>query len=402
MRTFSHNIFLLMFTLMFAIWTPSLTAATSAPAQKTTQPVLDNHQVLIQKKLRALLDNTLNKAGEAPIHNVTLLVESPTKNFKFKGAAGLADGKRVAMTADHTYKIASQTKTFTAVVIMQLVEEAQLSLDDKLDKFFADDKVVNLDKLHIHKGTSSGRKITVKHLLAHTSGLKHYFYDANKRFLAYFLENPWIQWNPANILAKYFEYELNTQAEFAPGEGFYYSDTNYLLLGMIIEKITGSTLHAQFKSRLFDKLGMNNTYLEFYEARRGTRPFSHPFYGEMNASHGNTSFDWGGGGLVSNNEELSVFIKALFKGELFQNNSTLNQMLDGNQASMGGKSSYGFGISIIKMDGEVLKGHRGVYGSMMFYDAKKDIIICASLNQVKAHNNVFKFLKNLLHIIKDL
>ena len=129
-------------------------------------------------ELEAHLNSIVDASGEDPTHNAVLLVEGP--NLRWKGAAGMADGQDEAMSADHKFKIASIAKTMTATVVLQLAEEGRLSLDDTLEEFF-ESSVVDLDTLHIHKGTSYGRRITVGQLLSHTSGIRDYMEDPRFR-----------------------------------------------------------------------------------------------------------------------------------------------------------------------------------------------------------------------------
>jgi D-alanyl-D-alanine carboxypeptidase len=332
-------------------------------------------------RLQALLDSIIDVEHEDPIHNVVLLVECPGTTWK--GAAGMADGLNEAMTAGHKFKIASIGKTFTATIILQLMEEGRLSLDDTIDKFFAAVPDVRLDSLDIHEGTSCGRQITVGHLLGQTSGLKCYLGD-DPRFIEYILENPLTQWTPAMMLGKYFEYGLHTKAAFPPGEGFEYSDTNYLLLAMIIEHVTSSPLHVVLNERICDPLGLADTYLEFYEEPRGDAPLSHAYYGGMDLDGSvNTSFDWGGGGIVSTCDDLNTFIRALFGLRLFREKSTLEWMLASTDETS--RWNYGLGIKKTPTSGLALYGHPGAYGCDMYYCPDEDMSICITVNQMNTH-----------------
>jgi D-alanyl-D-alanine carboxypeptidase len=331
--------------------------------------------------LQALLDSIIDVTHEDPIHNVVLLVQCP--GLKWEGAAGMADGQNEAMTAAHKFKIASIAKTFTATIILQLMEEGRLSLDDTIDRFFAGVPEVRLDSLHVCEGTSYGRRITVEHLLSQSSGLKCYLGD-DPRFIEYIVDHPLTQWTPAMMLGKYFEYGLNTKAAFPPGEGFEYADTNYLLLALIIERVTGSPLHVQIRERICDPLRLENTYLEFYEEPRGDARLSHAYYGGMDL-YGtvNTSFDWGGGGIVSTCDDLNTFVRALLGGRLFREETTLERMLAGTDDSS--HWNYGFGIKKTPTSGLDLYGHPGAYGCDMYYCPEEDLSICLTVNQMNTH-----------------
>ncbi len=360
----------------------------------SSQKQKDMHE--LSKKLQALIHSTIDVESEDPIHNAVLLVECP--KIKWKGAAGMADGKQEAMTADHKIKIASISKTFTATLILQLMEEGYLDLDDTIDKFL-DNPIVNLDSLHIYEGIAYGRQITVEQLLSHTSGIKDYMEDP--RFIPDVLANPKKQYNPAKILQKYYEYQSNQKAAFPPGQDFDYSDINYVLLAMIIEQVTGETYHDQLKARIFDRLGMDNSYLEYYEEPRGDKPLSHAFFSTIDLIDDvNTSFDWGGGGIVSTCEELNRFFRALIDGQLFSKESTLEQMLVAANKGRGGMD-YDYGLGIMKRFIHELTfyGHGGAYDCDVFYCPEKNISICMSLNQMNTHGKRDELLQQAVKLI---
>jgi D-alanyl-D-alanine carboxypeptidase len=349
-------------------------------------------------ELEALVASQIDTVGDDPIHNAVLLVEGP--GFKWKGAAGKADGEGEAMTPDHQFKIASITKTFTAAVILQLMEEGRLELGDALEEYL-DTSQVDLDSLHIHAGISYGRRITIEQLLGHTSGITDYMEDP--RFIPDILEHPDAEWSPKKILETYFRYRTNEKAAFPPGGGWQYADPNYVLLAIIIENVTGSTLQAQYKARIFDRLGMENTYLEFYEAPRGSSPFSHAFFQQVDINRFvNTSFDWGGGGCVSTCEELNTFFRALLRGELFEEESTLALMLAAAERGYGGEE-YDYGLGIMKriICGLTFYGHGGAYDCDAFYCPEKDISVCMSLNQMITHGKRDKFVERAVEIVLE-
>ena len=350
----------------------------------------------LSKKLQSLVDSMIHVEGDYPIHNAVLLVECP--KIKWKGAAGTADGKKEVMTADHKFKIASIGKTFTATLVLQLIEEELLDYDDTIDRFL-DNQIVMLDRLHLHEGIAYGRQITVRQLLSHTSGIADYMEDP--RFIPDVLEHPKKEWNPSKILEKYYEYQTNEKAVFPPGEGFNYSDVNYVLLAMIIEQVTGETYHAQLESRIFSPLGMDNSYLEYYEEPRGDKPLSHAFLSTIDlVADVNTSMDWGGGGIVSTCEELNLFFRALINGKLFKKESTLKQMLSTADEGRGG-SDYDYGLGIMKrsLQGLTFYGHGGAYDCDMYYCPEKNISVCMSLNQMETLGKRSEFVLKAVKII---
>ena len=350
----------------------------------------------LAEKLQTAVADIVCLDCEDPIYNTVLLVESP--KIKWKGAAGLADGKKEAMTADHKIKIASIGKTFTATVVLQLMEEGYFDLDDLIAKYL-DNTFVRLDSLMIYQGKSYGRQITIRQLLRHTSGIADYMEDP--RFIPDVIENPQKQYNAAEILDTYYEYKTNEKALFPPGSDFNYSDVNYVLLAMLIEEVTGDAYHTQLKKRIFDPIGMNNSYLEYYEEPRGDRPLSHAFFSTIDlVTEVNTSFDWGGGGIVSTCEELDTFFRALVDGRLFEKQSTLNQMLDTADEGLGGMDyDYGLGIMKRSIHGLTFYGHGGAYDCDVFYCPDKNISVCMSLNQMETHGKRDEFLLQVIELI---
>ncbi len=370
-------------------------AETNAQASAFTVP---GQTPDMNAELQVLVESQIDTAGDDPIHNAVLRVERP--GFKWKGAAGMADGESEPMAPDHKFKTASITKTFTAVVILQLMEEGRLDLDDALAEHIGT-SWVDLDSLHVHGGVSYGRGITIEQLLWHTSGITDYMEDP--RFIPDVLERPDTQWDPKKILETYFRYGTHKRAAFPPGKGWQYADPNYVLLAIIIENVTGSTLQAQYRVRILDPLGLENTYLEFYEAARGSRPLSHAFFGQVDINRFvNTSFDWGGGGLVSTCEELNVFFRALLHGELFERESTLALMLVAAEKGYGGEEyDYGLGVMKRTICGLTFYGHGGAYDCDAFYCPAESVSVCMSLNQMMTHGKRDRFVERAVEIVLE-
>lgn len=350
----------------------------------------------VSQKLQALVDSMIDIQSEDPIHNAVLLVECP--KIKWKGAAGMADGIEEAMTADHKFKIASIGKTFTATLVLQLTEEGMLNLDDTIAKFL-DVPAVKLDSLHIYQGSAYGRQITIRQLLSHTSGIADYMEDP--RFINDVLANPKKMWSPSKILEIYYEYGTNEKALFPPGDSFNYSDVNYVLLAILVEQVTGKTYQAQLASRIFDPLGMKNSYLEYYEEPKGNNPLSHAYLSTIDLiTDVNTSMDWGGGGIVSTCEELNTFFRALIDGKIFKQESTLQQMLGAADEGNGGTDyTYGLGIMKRSIHGLTFYGHGGAYDCDVYYCPEKNICVCMSLNQMSTHGKRDKLLQQAIKLV---
>jgi D-alanyl-D-alanine carboxypeptidase len=170
---------------------------------------------------------------------------------------------------------------------------------------------------------------------------------------------------------------------------------------MIIEHVTGKTLQDQYRSRIFDPLEMENSYLEYYEEPRGEERLSHAYFGSADlVEEVNTSFDWGGGGIVSTCGELNSFFRALLDGRLFSKDATLSQMLSAANAGLGG-TEYDYGLGIMKrsIHGLTFYGHGGAYDCDAYYCPDHNVSVCLSLNQMNTHGKRDEFLLRAVELI---
>lgn len=292
----------------------------------------------------------------------------------WQGASGLVAGPDSApMTVDTPFEVASITKAVTAATVLRLVEMGKLRLDAPLSDVLPPAEVLGFDPT-----------ITVSRLLSHTSGLANYWTDGphdrsgNNAFLRAFLASPDRSWRPAEILA--FSRDLPVKR---PGSRFHYSDTNYVLLGRIIERATGSPLHRAYRDLIFDPLGMTNTWLTYQEGRRGAAP-SHRFEGSEDLHNvPRQSADWAGGGLVSTTCDLERFLRGLASGKLFRDQRMLETMREAVPVEE--DISYGLGLYRVQLgngQGE-LWGHDGHGNSFAYYWPQHDITITGTLNQTE-------------------
>ncbi|MEU6414085.1 serine hydrolase domain-containing protein [Microbispora sp. NPDC046933] len=218
------------------------------------------------------------------------------------GSAGsrLLGGKGGKIPSGARYRIGSQTKQMTATLLLQLVEEGKISLDDKLADVLPD--VVTKNQVE------RAGEITVRHLLRHLSGIPDYMpvglFDFTTRY------------SPADLLA------LSRKKSRTVEIGTYqYSNTNYILLGLIIEKLTGHSLATEFKRRLFTPLGMKDTYLPVAPPQGITGPHGHGYAADdtgrmRDVDRVNASFLLGAGGVVSTAHDMSAFQRAFRRGKL--------------------------------------------------------------------------------------
>jgi D-alanyl-D-alanine carboxypeptidase len=251
--------------------------------------------------------------------------------------------------------IGSITKTFTAVVVMQLVEEGKLSLDDTVDTWFPEQP--------------DGDKITVRMLLSHTSGLAG-FSSAWGTDL-----DKWSRdWTPEELIA-----EANKAGTLGkPGSRVaHYSNTNYIMLGRIIEKITGNSWEHEIESRIIQPLGLKNTCLNEGDYKEKGVPvylktsdgylslLDHPWYSQVSAS-----VAWAAGGIGSSASDLMTFASALFDGRLVSK-ETLDIMAqpvgtggDGRTWALGGGVMEVEGHKAFAMGGDSIGYHAFFIGTL--------------------------------------
>lgn len=223
--------------------------------------------------------------------------------------------------------------------------------------------------------------LTVRHLLQHRSGCA---YDPgnDEAFVAEVTSTPTRRWKPSELL----DWALDHMGTWGPpGRAVAYCDTNFIVLGLAAEHVTGRRLEAQYRARILTPLGMRATYLEGHGAPRGPA-LSHPFIGGLDAGRFDGSFDWGGGGLVSTAGDLGIFIRALLDGRLFSKPATLAAILDTVDAQ---KGAYGLGIAHGRVAGDEVWGHAGFWGSFMYLLPARGLAITGTLNQASASTDEF-------------
>lgn len=366
-------------------------------------------------KIQAMLERMINPAGDAPIHSAVAQLSSLGGEVVFSGAAGIArpDSDK-AMTPESPIHIASVTKTMTAVALHQLVE-AGATGPGMWDTRLAELDVVPaevLSRLHRTGGRSAAEQITLRHLLTHTSGMRDAMEDSTEQLggpapgsiIGELLmtggvpSRTWVGWDPtrveeayAGVLNFYLARGLGEKPLFAPGEGFHYSDTGYVMLALVIEKLAGEPLQSVFAERIFRPLGMAHSYLA-YRNDPAIGPFRSPeaeiWAGAMPVlcSGVSLSFDWGGGGVVSTVADLAKFLAAVIDGRLFQHSATRDAMLDWcipNDLQLP-RTGVGMGLFRTKYPGLELWGHSGAWGTKMVFDPESRLLLTGSVNQAGA------------------
>ena len=286
---------------------------------------------------------------------------------------------------------------YTATVIMQLVDEGRLDLNDPIDKYLSH---LPLDGIHIYKGADYSHKLKVCQLLHQTSGLADYF---AKGLDEDFKKNRDRFYSVEDVLEI-----IRGQPPFAaPDSGkSHYSDTNFQLLGALIEVVAGQSLADALKERIFDPVEMTDTYLYDHNTPPAVEPL--PFYNENNPLSlplAMTS-ERGTGGGVSTMADSHRFLRAYFEGRLF-NKAHFERMMKWNRMFF--PMHYGYGLwrfqlplwlTLFRKTPEFI-GHAGVNGAMAFYNPDEDLYITGTLNQIDDPARQFKFMPKIVAAIKQ-
>ena len=180
-------------------------------------------------------------------------------SYYWSGASGIASQNvRAPMTKDTPVYIASITKLYTAVAIMKLYEDSLIALDDPISKYLSD-KLIH--RIHVYQGKDYSNEITITQLLSHTSGIADYYSEKSndgKSIFELFLERPERIWTVDETIDRA---RNDLDPNFAPGTDASYSDTNFQLLGKIIESVTGKPLHIVYEEFFFRPLNLKCTWL---------------------------------------------------------------------------------------------------------------------------------------------
>lgn len=337
------------------------------------------------------------------VHNGFLQVQSADGALNWKLVGG-AFQDSTAVSAANPFHAASVGKMFTATLIMKLAEAGKLQLEDSVSTHLPP-KIVS--GLHVYEGEDYSQKITIAQLLQHTSGLPDYITDTpndgSPNIMALALQNPDKYWKVAEFLD--FSRE-KLSAHFPPGQGYYYTDTAYVLLGLIIEAKYQKELHQVFLEAFFEPLAMKNTAMfKRSEAINPSGRMAEFYVDETEIStYASLSIDWAGGGLVTTSEDLIKFQRALFSGEIVSK-VTLEKMQDWHRES---KGIY-YGLGLRKFDFRELSvflpkmtiiGHSGLSASFSFYCPELQVYMAGTFNQTNRMKKVIKFLITTLVALK--
>ena len=313
--------------------------------QAGAQPAAAAQSQQPQQALAAAIDASIGAYYKADEPGATVIVVKDGKTV-LRTAYGMADTiKGVKMTPDMALRLGSITKQYTSAAILMLAEEGKLALDDDITR-------------HLPGYPTQGKKITIEHLLTHTSGIVSY------------TSKPGYAVNMAQDLsvAQMIDSIKNDPLEFEPGSRYRYNNSGYLLLGAIIEAISGQPYAKFVEQRIFVPLGMTRTSYEGFERTPGPRAAGHTRsengFGPARAL--SMSQPYAAGSLVSTVDDLARWDAAIGSGKLLKPASwkrafTSYRLLDGKE------TNYGYGWELEKVRGLPVLVHGGAINGFSTY-----------------------------------
>lgn len=377
MRTKVATAVLVAGTLVLAGCTSSPSSSTSS-ASASGSPAAEPAYVA---KVSASVEQTMK---ENVIPGAVVLISSKDQG-EWTGTFGTRTwGTDEPMQAGDHFRIGSNTKTMTSTVILQLVQEGKLALDDPISTYIP--------------GVPGGDQITIANLSEMRSGLYSYSFDTT--FNNTLDQQPQKVWTPQELIDIAFSHPQNGP----PGQEFNYSNTNIVLLGMVIEQLTGMTASEAFQERIFTPLGLKDTSLPLDSAIPNPHPQGYSFGSNTstittyalpeadqplaldgrllpnNETMANPSWGWTAGGAISTVDNMRTYVEALVDGGLLDA-ATQKIRMDSIVPSNPAAPSAGYGLGIAQFD--KLYGHDGQipgYMTFMGHDPESGLTIVIATN----------------------
>lgn len=292
----------------------------------------------LQERLHALATQWLAASG-APGVSIGLVTR---EGVVYAAAAGVADRSTNApLTTDDLMLAGSTGKSFFAALAVQLIDEKRLALDQKVSAY--------LGKHAWFRRLPNAEAITIRHLMTHTSGLVRY--ETNPAFTADLRAQPDRVWKPEEQLA----YLFDTKAAFLPGEGWDYSDTNYIVLAMVIEEVTGARAYAEIRRRFLNPLKLTRVVEQtgriipgLVQGYAGAKdPLGLPDEVIRDGKFVvNPQFEWGGGGFATSARDLARWGHELYLGRALTPSARALMIDSGVPARLGPETRYGLGVIV--------------------------------------------------------
>ena len=342
--------------------------------------VLEEHLLMLLRDFDAREDT----------HEVQFALASPRYGWSWQWPYGVSS---------KPYFIASITKLYTTALVMQLRDEGAINLDQPAAAYLGESIV---EGVHRYQGEEYSQRITVRELLSHTSGIADYFEQKPKNGVSLFTRilRQDSAWSFDDVLGMSRE----MRPQFKPsalGKAFY-SDTNYQLLGAIIEAVTKRSYEQVLQQRILEPLGLKNTYVFMQDMQVQYQHISPMLYGKhfVEIPKAMASFR-ADGGIVSTTGDGLIFLKSFMAGQLFSGESLEEMQMSWNKVFP--VLDYGVGLMRFKLPRYYtlfrkvprMLGHSGASGAVLFYVPELDLYISGTVNQIKKRRLPYQLLARL-------
>jgi D-alanyl-D-alanine carboxypeptidase len=372
-----------------------------------------------EPRLQRLLDDL---AGRKGIRHAVVAVRRGDGDWGWSGALGEAGPHGAAMHPGTPFHYTSVTKLYTATVVLQLCEEGTVGLDEPMGSYLPETIVAGLHRL---EGVDHTTAVTIRHLLAHTSGLPDYFLETppgRRSYSARLMEA-----DPGFTIIDVVERVRRLTPHFPPQDPTAsrqrarYSDTNFQLLGAVIEAVTGGELQEAVEQRILGPLGLADTWFAGRPRPTGTPPTSTIWAGDVALERPRALASLGpDGGLVGTAADALTFLEALVTGDLFEDPGTVGLMqqrwnrfgLPRDRTAImapGWPIQYGLGIKRFHVPrllappgtATTLIGHSGASGSWLFHAPRHDLYLAGTVDQTTAAGVPYRLVPRLVRAVTD-
>jgi CubicO group peptidase (beta-lactamase class C family) len=371
-------------------------------------------QTTLERRLQNEIDALVSKNKD--VFSAVLGVTDVSNDFGRTCAAGSAyPDSSEEMKVDTPILIASITKMYTAAATMIMEERELLSLDDPLSKYLP---AAMLEGLHVYKGRDYSDRLRVYHLISQTSGLPDYFEEHPKGEMSVYdriVTEGDMEWGVEEAvriaksgLSPKFPPESKEQER--SGDKAHYSDTNYQLLGAVIESTAQKPLSEVYSQLIIEPLGLSSTYLHGHEDPKSSlkSPPATIYYKTKPLFLHKAMKSFGpDGGMVSNVEDSLKFLRHFMEGKLFAHPSTLQRMKSWKRIFS--PFQYGLGPMRFKLPRifspfsatPELIGHSGASGAFLFHSEIDQIYIGGALNQLENRRRPFGLMLKVIRMVGE-
>jgi len=345
--------------ILFLFFCPLSQCQQQSPSPTAEEPDDDtnNEFSLPATELKAILVNHCNSDPELLAAGISVDMRGYPVWSSLYGYTDSSKSKTISN--NNLFMLGSATKTWIATLILQLIEEGKIDLNGSIANYLPENIAMILFREY-------SRDITVYHLFSHRSGIYNYFRTTFLNMLKTQTER---QYTPLEIIEMTVDQGF---VVFEPGLQYDYSNTNYILLGCILENVCGKPLKDILRERIYNKINLKNTFLQDFDYY--SREVAHGYQAGIDGSRIHGSAGWAAGSLLSTPTDLNSFMRALMDSEFYQSDSTLSLM-----QTPGENSNYGLGLIIMNHEqyGQIYYHTGSLIGFVcfMFYFEDFDIAI---------------------------